>query len=546
MPNRFTFVKESGRDLKKKQDKDKFTIVHFDGDKEVKEVREANKYDNMIIKEYQTKDNNKEHIRNKNIVKSIPIQRKLRMFTFLKDPITNFASTHIKQLNLPPSSLLENLMAIAFCNTTYFSKEREGILNSLFEKLRSLLNRENKLISNIRINNLNDQTSMNNIILHNFFHKGSSTFSLFSSTSFDLNEQPEILKWSILASGLVWMENDYQVSEEIKRIETNLVQLFTSSTNIKPSLQNLQAILLIVINLTNFTNINALRTTLLSLASRFASILGLHLNNPKFSAKIQFERQLAYSNLAFILAFMDLNCGSHSAATFRLMNPNTNNFKIDIKHQKNEKWDIYDKVSLLFANYLSEMSAIMFLLRIAKENRNLKHTESKHFSNLNKVQLQLTNLSKQMIEDLNIYLNQFSTNNDLKLRIAALKKVISLLRHYLLFFILSIQASPSILSDSNNNNASAKQSQENLLLQCQLTIEFAMQLPSHYMVYFPIPILTQCLSYLIQIAEKSKVNQVFIKKGLKRIKQLKKFPTVYWASLAHLAVVQLISDASKG
>lgn len=369
----------------------------------------------------------------------------------------------------------------------------------------------------------------------------------FNFSNFSLRVQ-----YSILVCGLVKLPPSDLIIKIQAHYLSKLYEIFKYPFRLKPNLDNLQALLILFSNVTNFSMILKSAFYLLNFIIETNTILGLNIPRRGINKELQLKRQKLYNFSMFIVANYLLNIRliyypideypKQYRISYLLLKEEEGgllNFNKRIQTlNSNQRLDLY---LTIFNDLITDISLTLFQLTIYKDKISTKITTfnllENELINLN-IKFKLITLryfklfSKFQLSEISIY-----NLNILKVY----KSYIKVFLNYLIFFTLSlkfyhglsfddINASGSkskllsMLTESNNEN---KDNYLTLTIQTSiLTIQHACTLDLNYINRYIIPILSQCLLFLIRNRTNNDILDIntSLNNGLNLLKTLKDFP----------------------
>ncbi|KAI9294085.1 hypothetical protein K502DRAFT_350380 [Neoconidiobolus thromboides FSU 785] len=405
---------------------------------------------------------------------------------------------------------LQNLMALIQYHSPLKIRLDLSLLLSLVEKFRIFIFKKNQAISYKEVEWDIDSKLMS-LSIQSFFDNCCLVFNFIDKNRFSIDQRSPLLKWSIIAAGLSWLSQDQKVKEALYNINMKLETMLSCINNVKHNLDTVQAILVIVIHLPHFSLTSLYRNHLFVVAQCMASIIGLHNKSLHLPKKIIRERILTYNTLNLVAMLNSL------WSDVPVMTP----YKIRIPSKiRGEYTSIHDTIIMLFNEYLSELSGVIFSLRLVKgyfAATNISSDKLNQHCTTIKIQLRKTSL--------NYYfkltsLQQNSSSVSIYQHLMYLKVIVQVLYHFHQYYILSLYFFQQPLKGMNyellytRDRPSNKTTQE-AIKQCQLCIELLSLLPKQYLVFYGFTNLAQCLTFLIRYHKKIScgVSKQYICKG---------------------------------
>ncbi|KAI9293134.1 hypothetical protein K502DRAFT_51046 [Neoconidiobolus thromboides FSU 785] len=523
-------------------------VKESNNNKEKIEIKKSKQYDpihNWAVPIIQFAPQNEEKKKRSKPKINHIIQRKviIKDNISIKDYMTIKDNIFISIIRFPIKTRMQNVMTLIQYSFPVKDDKVELFL-LLVKKLRLLISSGRKINFDSKLTEGFYKQEFINLGLESFLSQCSLSINLFSKMDFDYEKLSTPLKWTIVACGLSWVEQTEQVKLQLKYLEQVIWNHFSHLTSIRPTLQNLQAMLLIAIHLPNFLSTNSVRASLILQCLTISSAIGLHLFANRLNSKTRFERQLAYAALIFTSTLMDLSSGAYMATPFKPKNIDSANLSKPIYTcpfkeyvTKNEE----SLVDLILADYFCEIAGIVSMINFIKERFKISQ-DNKLVSSLTKILSQVKTTTLNYLFKLSS-INNSTSNDYLIARIRSLDHMIRLLNHYIQFFILSLNFyHPSKDNKLKKGDSNIKGVLKLALLQCHLFIEHVIKLPPQFMVGFPIPMLSQCLAFLAQnqYYDNIETNRLAILNGLKLMESLNQYLVHYWPCKLNVDLIHMI------
>ncbi|KAI9295031.1 hypothetical protein K502DRAFT_324544 [Neoconidiobolus thromboides FSU 785] len=456
--------------------------------------------------------------------------------------------------------LLENLLNFIQNPSPFFPSKGLNLFITLIEKLNLVSYKPIKLIS---ISKVPEETELNirpilSQAIVNYFKVINKVFPLFDETRFSFISRSFHLKLAILTGGLLCMEQTKTVKGLIKYFEGEIYSFVKNIPRIKPSLENIQLILVLVGSISYFPWVNSLKEFLLFHCYRISFIIGLNQSSSKLSRKINIERVYTYCMLNFYYNGNLITYGSYAAEPIlplelkKIENDYTykfSNYKFNFS--KNDK-EIQQYCFLKLQEFYYILSTLFFDLRLIKEESTRQREDQLKFDNI------LKKLSFKVLvikEKYTRILDDLIVKVDSQGLIGFIKEYQYCIIHFfhqVNFYIYTIQFNISkekkiyeMQEYTTGKNISINTSYhiENILLKCYLAIDSAVMNCHNYTLAFDCPLVSTCLIFMMRFGGNSEENLIYVQKGKEFLHSLLKSPSAMGICEMNLKLLEITSKS---
>ncbi|KAI9292972.1 hypothetical protein K502DRAFT_351472 [Neoconidiobolus thromboides FSU 785] len=398
-------------------------------------------------------------------------------------------------LKFPKKYMLENLTTSIQYPTPYKLKH-QGIefLLSLIQKFQLFLYKKKEIIITYFNFNFNEQwitLGLNSFLNYNCF-----CFNIFHNLSMTFNARNPILKKIVILSGLSWYINNSNSNindsnnnliNYLKKLENEIYSHYKNLNQIKPNIVNIQALLLILTHLNHLAWVYQLRFSTILLLQRFATLLGLNKNYDTNNSSLFIERRLCYNFLSYTSAHLFITSNYTYLLPFR--------FKQSLYSIFSMYTDPLFLIQLLVSDYLLELSIIIYNIKLSNQHFiNQKITEQNYHLKTQFYINKLNNLTKKYIMLMN--------HNNIKSS-CYYQNFLNLLLFFYYYFKFVLYSSYFYTFTKLNFNLI-----KFTLLQCKLTLTYALKLPIPFYSLWLIPLISQSLFFVIRYNSIIKCNDI--------------------------------------
>ncbi|KAI9296054.1 hypothetical protein K502DRAFT_364507 [Neoconidiobolus thromboides FSU 785] len=458
--------------------------------------------------------------------------------------------------------LLENLLNFIQNPSPFFPSKGLDLFIILTHKLGLLASKRRKLNF---IPKVPKSTSFNiglilNQAIIKYFEFVNTVFPLFDKTRFSFNSYSFILKSAILIGGLLYMEQTEDIKILIKYFEGKLYNFVSSVPKIKPCLENIQTILILIVGTPFFPWIASLKECLLFHCYRISFVIGLNHSTNKLPMSINIERAYTYCILNAYYNGTLLAAGSYVAEPMLLLKLKRLNsyfaHKITSYHLNLEKYKkiIQQYCFLKLQEFYYIISTIFFDLRLIKERKVEEAKDQIKFSCiLKKLSLKIFRVKERYTTIMNNFLPAIN-DQDLKLTVEDYQGCIIYFYHHINYYIyytrFSVSKEKSIyeFKEYSNDRALDRNTIDytgTIFKECHLVIDSAIRASHKYTLALDYILISICLVFMIRYGRDDDKNDIYIQKGRKMLKSLLKTPYSSILCRMNLNLIEIITKASE-
>ncbi|KAI9291333.1 hypothetical protein K502DRAFT_368536 [Neoconidiobolus thromboides FSU 785] len=458
--------------------------------------------------------------------------------------------------------LLENLLNFIQNPSPFFPSKGLNLFIILTDKLGLLISKPKKLAFIPEIPNeatFNIGPILKQAIV-NYFKFVNTTFPLFDETRFNFLSCPFNLKSAILVGGLFHMEQTETVKNLIKYFEGKLYNLLSNILKIKPKLENIQIILILISGITCFQWLNNLKESLLFYCYRISFIIGLNQSSKKLSKNTNIERLYTYCILNSYHNGTLLTAGSYIAEpTLPLELKKLDSYYVSkfsnhsFDFNKEDK-DIQRYCFLRLQGFYYIISTLFFDLRLIKEKKIKETQDHVKFNNLLKRLSFKLFLVKDKYTAVMDDILPFVDNQTLKATIKDYQDCINYFFHHINFWVYSIQFNVSKerkiyeheeFEGSKIINKKVSDYVKTILNQCYSVIDSAIIIPHRYTLTLDCPLISTCLVFMVRYGRNDNKTIMYIKKGKELLESLLIIPSAMEMCRFNLKLIEIIHASLK-
>ncbi|KAI9293712.1 hypothetical protein K502DRAFT_325187 [Neoconidiobolus thromboides FSU 785] len=459
-------------------------------------------------------------------------------------------------------SLLENLLIFIQNPSPFFPSKGLNLFMILTNKLGLLASKTRRLafIPEVPNKSTFDIGPILKQAVTNYFKFVNVECPLFDETRFDFTSRSFHLKSTIFVGGLFYMDQTETVKNLVKYFEEKLYNFVSNVPRIKPNLENIQIILILVTSFTKFEWIANIREFLLFHCYRMSFVIGLSQSSKKFFKETNAERIYTYCLLSVYYNGFILNLGSYIAEpVFPLqMNRLDNHFKSKFSHyafdfDKDDK-NIQQCCFFKLHEFYYIISTLFFDLHLIK-GANIKEIEDyvKFNSVLKKLLFKILVVKETYTRVMNNILVKIK-NEKSKSTIKDYQNCINYFYHHTNFYIHSIRFNASKEKKvyeyeeymfDNNINTNVLNHIKIITKEYYLVIDSIAKTSHKYTLGLDYAILSTCLVLLIRYGGKEVETIMYIQKGKDLLEFLQKSPLSARICKFNLALIGIITESLK-
>ncbi|KAI9295825.1 hypothetical protein K502DRAFT_348603 [Neoconidiobolus thromboides FSU 785] len=363
--------------------------------------------------------------------------------------------------------------------------------------------------------------SSSNVLLtqaYELYHSTCNTvFPLFNDSKLEFNTYSSTLKAAIFLNGLLRMEESTQRNSLVDYFKSKLIQKFKFPHRIPPTLENIQAIFILLLSPTSVYWISNFVDIYIEYCIKAATCVGLHFNR-KLNWKLDVQRIMLYCSLMIYYTLLRLSYGTNLIQPYVLINlrRHVKKFIHNIRDKKKLEFNGDDNFNLncklTFCLYYNEVCFILLDLNKLKQKFINQSISSEKLSYINFIltktkQIQLTHIT--IFEDI----KRKSINSSIPLYYYQLR--IQFLSHYISFFTLSLlfYNSNTHLNDTTNPTSHLTKA----LAECEVFLSYGVQLSSKYLTSGDVALISQGIVFYLRYQQEVSNEKEGDKEGDKGI-----------------------------
>ncbi|KAI9293370.1 hypothetical protein K502DRAFT_351075 [Neoconidiobolus thromboides FSU 785] len=456
----------------------------------------------------------------------------------------------------PDKRSFQNLMTLFQYPSLFSQNENQSVLLDLSLKFAPLVKsqrtlRPHSIPETRRIVNLN---LILNKAYESFFMYSNKIFPVLIRSHFDISSKEDPLKMSILLVGLTYMEKS-EVTNYLEGYFKSKLRVYLGTPHlIKPTLQNVQAISVLLFYSHSINWVYSQFTNYLAYCAKAIHLLGLDSYSNKIHPHKLLERAMLYSCLTMLQTFIILITGFYLSMPRKPKYLLYQYFNVRVNLAMNNKvmlitkesFDISCKITM--CSFYCDLSLIAFHIRLLKESYIACNDDD---IRIKEVTTHLLNKIKKVKEHyftIIIQLGIPSYTGSLNPSIRVYINVILFLCHFLKFFSLSLKFYHPMQIDTSHFSTQFSLENETkylneILIECHLTIIYGTKLKILEMFSFGLGIITQCIIFLIRYKAKSSLSfNNTVENGLYYLKQSSKIEIFHTMATININIIEYIKS----
>ncbi|KAI9291711.1 hypothetical protein K502DRAFT_368213 [Neoconidiobolus thromboides FSU 785] len=458
--------------------------------------------------------------------------------------------------------LLENLLNFIQNPSPFFPSKGLNLFIALTDKLGLLTFKPKKLTFTPKVPK-EDKFNIGPIIkqaIISYFEFSNKIFPLFDETRFNFLSCSFNLKSAILMSGLICMEQTKIVKDLIQYFEGKLYEFASKVPRIKPSLESIQTILIIISGIAYIPWVGCLKEFLLFHCYRMSFTIGLNQPSRHLSKEVNAGRVYTYCLLNSYYTGTLLSFGSYVAEPMLPLELKKldEHFKskfcqYPFDFSKDDR-DVQQYCFLKLHEFYYIISTIFFDLRLIKEKKIIENKDQVKFcAILQKLAFKIVATKEKYIRIMNdILIN--SENQKLISTIKDYQNCITYYFHHTNYYIYSIQFTLSMEKKvyefregtaGKNSDINALKCIKIVLNKCYSVIDSATINSHKYSLTLNCALVSTCLVFMLRYGEGQEETMAYIQKGKEFLRPLFRVPSIIKMCDYNLKLIEIIEDSLK-